>query len=1108
MKITTRAVLYFLVVAIVPSLIVGYFGQRAMRGIGSLGVLQSTEALKKLGEESICQKARDVAREVEIYLLNHPNSTIQDLQNNSEFQELACQQVGETGYTALWETHTAIVRFHPNTALIDHDMRELAAQLPAFWGVFEQSLEGEESGGYYDWLEADGSIRKKYMLSTPIRIPIQDVTFVVSATTYMDEFYQPVLDTQNSIREFLGKSARKQWMVIIITALVTVVLALLFARRLTSPLLKLVKAAQRVQKGELDQQVAVQSKDELGMLASTFNDMMESVRGSRYRLMEHADGLEKRLIEIIDFIPDAIFIINKEGKVIAWNSAMGTLTGVKAEKMLGKGNYEYALPFYGERRPILIDLVLKPIEEIEKKYSHLRRDGGILSGEAYTPALRDGGVYLMATAALLHDARGNVFGAVECIRDLTDRKKAQEELEKAKEAAESANRAKSAFLATMSHEIRTPMNAVIGMSNILLDSNLSAQQRDFAQTIQQSGAALLTVINDILDFSKIEAGKLELESRPFDIRSCVESSLDILAHRARSKGLELGCLIDDHTPTILLGDANRLQQVLVNLIGNAVKFTEKGEVMVIVDSRRESQDSGTEDDDGRGSRAEDQGDGYYEVHFSIRDTGIGIPTDRMDRLFQAFSQVDSSTSRKYGGTGLGLRISKRLAEMMDGRVWVESEVGKGSTFHFTIRTMSGKGVKHMYLLSDQPILHGKRALIVDDTPANRKIICIQAESWGMEAMTAASGKEALEYFRDGYKFDLAVLDLEMPEMDGLTLSEEIMALPDCHSMPIIMLTSSSEALDQDHEKRFRSVLLKPIKASRLYDAFLEIFCEVDKISVSEEAEQQSSLFDPEMGLRNPLQILLAEDNANNQKLALVMLERLGYSADVAINGLEVLEALERESYDVVLMDVQMPVMDGLEATREIRRRLPAGQQPRIIAMTADAMEEDRRQCLSVGMDDYLSKPVQVKELIAALQMSSGAGKRAVRSASAREVDRRGEILDPTALKRVKDTLGKQANAMFPVLLQGFFDDAVRLLSEARQARQQNNPEELRRAAHTLKSSSATFGAMALSNVARELENLARNGDLGGATELIERAEQEYAKVKAALEKIEKGKGNG
>src|SRR4030042_4068971 len=315
--------------------------------------------------------------------------------------------------------------------------------------------------------------------------------------------------------------------------------------------------------------------------------------------------------------------------------------------MLGKENYEYALPFYGERRPILIDLVLRPIEEIENKYSQLRRNGGILFGEAYTPALRDGGVYLMATAAVLHDAKGSVFGAVECIRDLTDRKQAQEELEKTKEAAESANRAKSAFLAMMSHEILTPMNAVIGMSGILLDSNLSEQQRDFVQTIQQSGEALLTIINDILDFSKIEAGKLELENSPFDIRSCIESSLDLLAHRARSKGLELGCLIDGHTPTILLGDPNRLQQILVNLVGNAIKFTEKGEIMVIVDSCRESPDSGTYDDDSTDLGTVDQKSGYYELHFSVRDTGIGIPADRMDRLFMAFSQVVSSPSRRY-----------------------------------------------------------------------------------------------------------------------------------------------------------------------------------------------------------------------------------------------------------------------------------------------------------------------------------------------------------------------------------------------------------------------------------------------------------------------------
>jgi CheY-like chemotaxis protein/HPt (histidine-containing phosphotransfer) domain-containing protein len=546
--------------------------------------------------------------------------------------------------------------------------------------------------------------------------------------------------------------------------------------------------------------------------------------------------------------------------------------------------------------------------------------------------------------------------------------------------------------------------------------------------------------------------------------------------------------------------------------------------MVIVDCRKESPDPETDDDDATGLRARDQECGCYELDFSIRDTGIGIPADRMERLFIAFSQVDSSTSRRYGGTGLGLTISKRLVEMMGGRIWAESEIGKGSTFHFTIRAMSGKGAKQMYLVFDQPVLHGKRVLIVDDTPANRKIISLQAESWGMEAVTAASGKEALEYFRDGSKFDLVVLDMQMPEMDGLTLSEQIIALPDNHSTPLIMLSSSSEVLDQVHKQRFRAVLLKPVKASRLYDTFLEIFCPVSKISISPEAEEQSSLFDPEMGLRHPLRILLAEDNVNNQKLALVMLERLGYLADVAGNGQEVLEAFKRGVYDVVLMDIQMPVMDGLEATREIRRRLPEEQQPRIIAMTADAMEEDRKQCLSVGMDDYVSKPVKVRDLVAALQISPAAGSQVGASASVSKVDSPsekcsgpaspgesfsgGEILDPNALKRIKDTLGKQANTMFPTLLQGFLDDGVRLLAEARRARQQNNLKELRRAAHTLKSSSATFGAMALSAVAKELENLARDGNLDGTAELIERAEQEYAKAKAALEQIDKGKENG
>ena len=1126
MKITTRIVLCFLIAAVIPTLVVGYLSQRAMSGIGSLAIFQSTEALKRLGEESIRQKARDVASQVEVYLLSHPTSTMQDLQSNKKFLSIACQKVGETGYTALWETRTAITRFHPNPALVNHDMHDFATRLPAFWAVFEQSLEGKEGEGYYDWLDPDKSIRKKFMITTPINSPVQGVTLMVSATTYMDEFYSPVRSTQSSIQQLFAKTARQLWFLLLLTAFFSVLLALLFARSLTSPLMELAKAAKRVQKGQLDQPVTVKSHDELGVLASTFNAMMESVRGSQLRLLEHADSLERRLADIIDFFPDATFVIDREGRVIAWNFAMEKLTGIKAGEMLGKGNYEYALLFYGERRPIFIDLALKPQEEIEKKYTHLQRQGGVLIGESYAPTLQGGGVYLMVTAAVLYDARDNVVGAIECIRDVTDRKRAQEELEKAKETAETANRAKSSFLAMMSHEIRTPMNAIIGMSGLLLDGDLDPQRRDFAQTIRKSGEGLLTILNEILDFSKIEAGRLELENHPFDLRQCVESSLELFAHRSRSKGLEIGSLIDAHTPTTVVGDPTRLQQILVNLVGNAIKFTEKGEVMVTVNSHEVHSESKTDAAAEVGLQAADQGDKWFELQFSIRDTGIGIPADRISHLFQAFSQADSSTARKYGGTGLGLAISKRLVEMMGGRIWVESEAGKGSTFHFTIRAPSAAGAKPIYLEADQPILLGRRVLIVDDNPTNREILSLQAKSWGMVPITVAAGMEALEKIRNDDPFDIVVLDMQMPEMDGLTVSEKIKALPESSSIPLVMLTSSSEVMDHEDKLRFRAVLLKPVKASRLYDTFLEIFSPEGTVFVAADTEERSSQFDPQMGLRHPLRILLAEDNSSNQKLALAILERLGYHADVAANGLEVLEAFQRQHYNVVLMDVQMPEMDGLEATREIRRLIAAKEQPRIIAMTADALDEDRKECLAAGMDDYLSKPVHVKELIAALYRSQAEAGTTTPAQSGAEVEhdaQRGaivpgksetgmetargelqpgaEIIDETALKRLKDTLGKQAEKMFPDLLQGFVDDGIRLLADARQALQHGDTKALRLAAHTLKSAGATFGAMKLSAVARELENMARQGKLEGAAELIEHAGKEYKKAKDALERI-------
>jgi PAS domain S-box-containing protein len=650
---------------------------------------------------------------------------------------------------------------------------------------------------------------------------------------------------------------------------------------------------------------------------------------------------ERRLTAVINTVGEAILSTDEEGRILSMNSEAARL-------------WEYDFK----------DLEGQPVDHLfsvsgffheasEQAFGTGLDDQNTLTYVEAEAISRQGRRFPVDVAFDRAEVEGQLLYTLAC-RDITERREYETQLVESKDMAEAGNRAKSEFLANMSHEIRTPMNGVIGMTGLLLETELNPTQHEYVETLRTSGESLLAIINDILDFSKIEAGQLKLNEFPFDLRSCVQEALDLISPKAREKHIDLVHIVHDDLPTSLIGDDQRVRQVLLNLVGNAIKFTDRGEVSLEITGHAVPPEETVPPAEG----ATEQRD-LWEIAFAVKDTGMGIPHDKMERLFKAFSQVDAAATRTHGGTGLGLVICERLVHLMGGTISVSSEVGKGSTFMFTIRAPSS-GTRP----KEQPdeTLQGKRLLVVDDNETNLSILALHTQRWGMEVTAASSGDEALARLQEGQEFDAAILDFAMPGMDGLALAEHMREFENAKKMPIILLSSGDPEIDPARwQVGYFSVLPKPWKSANLQRELQRFLAPVNAPPLPPAQSQTQRILEPTSALENPVKILVVEDNPTNLQVVITVLNALGYEPDTAVNGQLGIEMAESNGYDLILLDVQLPDIDGWSVARHLRQYV-RDKKLTIVAITANVTPEDRQACFDAGMDDFVMKPFKISTL--------------------------------------------------------------------------------------------------------------------------------------------------